>query len=188
MVRRSEFLSWVTFYKAVLGFVDEPQVELADPYGAFYSRCSLPRRKRTHPVNIADGGATAVSRFIEAFGGGGVQQIAFATKDLLSFVEGAGGGRAVPHDPGQLLRGPVGPLRSCARTAGSDPRPRRPVRPHRGGEFFHIYTRLFDDRFFFEVLERRNYNLFGAANTPVRLAAQAAEMDQSVKARAEFGI
>ena len=58
----------------------------------------------------------------------------------------------------------------------------------KGGEFFHIYTKTFDERFFFEILERRNYDLFGAANTPVRLAAQAAEMDETVKARTEFGM
>ncbi len=56
------------------------------------------------------------------------------------------------------------------------------------GEFFHIYTKTFDERFFFEILERRNYDLFGAANTPVRLAAQAAEMDEAAKTRVEFGI
>jgi hypothetical protein len=37
-------------------------------------------------------------------------------------------------------------------------------------------------------VERRNYDLFGAANTPVRLAAQAQEFDETAKARAEFGI
>jgi 4-hydroxyphenylpyruvate dioxygenase len=74
----------------VLGFVDEPQVELADPYGAFYSRVlSSPDKSVRIPVNIGDGGATAVSRFIETFGGGGVQQLAFATDDLFAFVENA---------------------------------------------------------------------------------------------------
>ena len=46
------------------------------------------------------------------------------------------------------------------------------------GEFFHIYTRTFEDRFFFEIVERHNYDLFGAANTPVRLAAQASLTDE----------
>ena len=55
---------------------------------------------------------------------------------------------------------------------------------HKGGEFFHIYTRMFDQRFFFEVVQRRNYDLFGAANTPVRLAAQAAEQDEAMRERA----
>jgi 4-hydroxyphenylpyruvate dioxygenase len=43
-----------------------------------------------------------------------------------------------------------------------------------GGEFFQIYTQTFDERFFFEVVERRgHYKGFGAANAQIRLAAQA---------------
>jgi 4-hydroxyphenylpyruvate dioxygenase len=44
------------------------------------------------------------------------------------------------------------------------------------GEFFQIYTHIFDDRFFFEIVERRNYQGFGAANAAIRLAAQAREV------------
>ena len=41
-------------------------------------------------------------------------------------------------------------------------------------EFFHAYTRSFDGRFFFEIVERRgDYDGFGAVNASVRLAAQA---------------
>lgn len=40
------------------------------------------------------------------------------------------------------------------------------------GEFFQAYTRVFDDRFFFEIVQRRNYAGFGAPNAPIRLAAQ----------------
>jgi 4-hydroxyphenylpyruvate dioxygenase len=41
------------------------------------------------------------------------------------------------------------------------------------GEFFHAYTRAFDGRFFFEIVQRRDYDGFGAVNASVRLAAQA---------------
>ncbi|MDP9095783.1 MAG: hypothetical protein M3N26_04370, partial [Pseudomonadota bacterium] len=42
------------------------------------------------------------------------------------------------------------------------------------GEFLHAYTETFDNRFFFEVAERRGaYGGFGAANAAVRMAAQA---------------
>ena len=40
------------------------------------------------------------------------------------------------------------------------------------GEYFQIYTRTFADRFFFEIVERRAYDGFGAVNAPIRLAAQ----------------
>ena len=43
------------------------------------------------------------------------------------------------------------------------------------GEFFQIYTHAFDERFFFEIVERRNYHGFGAANAAIRLAAQTRE-------------
>jgi 4-hydroxyphenylpyruvate dioxygenase len=43
------------------------------------------------------------------------------------------------------------------------------------GEFFQIYTHTFDERFFFEIVQRRQYQGFGAANAAVRLAAQTRE-------------
>ena len=40
-------------------------------------------------------------------------------------------------------------------------------------EYLQAYTRTFEDRFFFEIVERRGgYRGFGAANAPIRLAAQ----------------
>src|SRR5258705_11974370 len=43
------------------------------------------------------------------------------------------------------------------------------------GEFFQVYTRAFDERFFFEIVQRRGYQDFGAPNASVRLAAQTRE-------------
>jgi 4-hydroxyphenylpyruvate dioxygenase len=40
-------------------------------------------------------------------------------------------------------------------------------------EYLQVYTQTFDDRFFFEIVERKGYKGFGAANAPIRLAAQA---------------
>jgi 4-hydroxyphenylpyruvate dioxygenase len=41
------------------------------------------------------------------------------------------------------------------------------------GEFLQVYTHTFDDRFFFEIVERRGgYQGFGATNAQIRLAAQ----------------
>ena len=42
------------------------------------------------------------------------------------------------------------------------------------GEFWHLYSEAFQDRFFFEVVQRRGgYAGFGAANASIRAAAQA---------------
>ena len=40
-------------------------------------------------------------------------------------------------------------------------------------QFSDAYTRAFDHRFFFEFVERRSYDGFGAVNASVRMAAQA---------------
>ncbi|MGB6399048.1 MAG: 3-keto-5-aminohexanoate cleavage protein, partial [Bradyrhizobium sp.] len=43
------------------------------------------------------------------------------------------------------------------------------------GEFFQIYTHAFEERFFFEIVQRHGYNGFGASNAGIRLAAQTRE-------------
>ena len=40
------------------------------------------------------------------------------------------------------------------------------------GRYFQVYTRVFAERFFFEIVERQDYDGFGAPNAPIRLAAQ----------------
>lgn len=52
------------------------------------------------------------------------------------------------------------------------------------GEFFQVYTHIFDERFFFEIVERRDYQGFGAANAGIRLAAQSCEVRPASMPRA----
>jgi len=40
-------------------------------------------------------------------------------------------------------------------------------------EYLQVYTETFDQRFFFEIVQRVGYRGYGAVNAPVRLAAQA---------------
>jgi 4-hydroxyphenylpyruvate dioxygenase len=43
-----------------------------------------------------------------------------------------------------------------------------------GGEYFHIYSASFADRFFFEIVQRAGgYDAYGALNAPARMASQA---------------
>jgi hypothetical protein len=42
----------------------------------------------------------------------------------------------------------------------------------RGGGYHHLYTRAFVKRFFFEIVQRRAYDGYGARNSAIRLAAQ----------------
>ncbi|MBV9289767.1 MAG: sugar phosphate isomerase/epimerase and 4-hydroxyphenylpyruvate domain-containing protein [Hyphomicrobiales bacterium] len=188
VVRRSEFLSWALFYRTVLGLRPEPQVEIADPHGAFFSRSlRSPNDELRIALNIGEGGATGVSRFLDVFGGAGFQQIAFSTSDIFAAAEAARNKGVVflpiPDNYYDDLstRFELAPdLIERMRALG--------VLYDRvkDGEFFHLYTRAFHDRFFFEIVERRNYDLFGAANTPVRLAAQASLIDAETSAEIAF--
>jgi 4-hydroxyphenylpyruvate dioxygenase len=175
VVRRSEVLSWALFYKTVLGLEAEPQVEAFDPHGAFYSRAlRSPNGAWRLALNVGDGGATGVSRFIETFGGAGYQQIALATDDIFAPVEAA---RAKGVEFLHIADNYYDDL-----ATRFDIAPDLLARMRRlgvlydrigEGEFLHIYTANFRNRFFFEIVQRRGYDGFGAANTPARLAAQA---------------
>ncbi len=188
VVRRSEFLSWILFYKTILGFRDEPQVELADPYGAFFSRViSSDDGSVRIPLNIAEGGSTGVSRFLDSSGGGGIQQIALSTGDLFAFVEKArDSGVRFLEIPDNYYDDIEARYDLPAETLDKMRELKILYDRSSTGEFFHIYTTMFEDRFFFEILERRNYDLFGAANTPVRLAAQTHQQDVAQQQKAMF--
>ncbi len=188
VVRRGEFLSWSLFYRTVLGLSPAPQVEISDPHGAFFSRLLRSANNELRlALNIGEGGATGVSRFLDAFGGAGYQQIALSTDDIFAAVEAAKGkGVAFLPIPDNyyddlatrfdIAAGLLARMRALGVLYDRV----------KDGEFFHIYTRTFRDRFFFEIVERRNYDLFGAANTPVRLAAQASVADAEERTEIEF--
>ena len=190
VVRRSEFLTWSLFYKSVLGFRLEPQVEIADPHGAFFSRSlRSPGDNVRIALNISEGGATGVSRFLDAFGGAGFQQIALSTPDIFAAVESAQAKGvaflAIPDNYYDDLaaRFDIAPdVLSRMRRLGVL------YDRVRDGEFFHVYTQTFKDRFFFEIVQRRNYDLFGAANTPARLAAQALAQQAESSLRRDLGL
>jgi 4-hydroxyphenylpyruvate dioxygenase len=108
-----------------------------------------------------------------------VQHIALATDDLFTFVEAAKargvGFLDIPDNYYTDLgtRFEIEP-ELLARMRRLDILYDR----NRNGEFFHIYTTTLENHFFFEIVERRGYDQYGAANTPVRLAAQVAEQER----------
>ena len=82
--------------------------------------------------------------------------------------------RPLRADLGQLLRRPAAPAststttlveRDAARSTSS-------TTARRGGDFLHAYGEPFADRFFFEIVQRADYDGYGAVNAPARMAAQ----------------
>jgi 4-hydroxyphenylpyruvate dioxygenase len=168
---------WVLFHRAVLGLVPRGQAVLHDPYGVVRSRplesadgalrCAL---------NVSERDRTAVARSVGAFGGAGVHHVAVRVAD----AEAAA--RALRAAGATLLPIPANYYDDLEAKYGLDPAQVERwralglmfERAPDGGEILHAYTVPFDDRFFFEVLERRGgYAGYGAGDAPVRLAALA---------------
>jgi 4-hydroxyphenylpyruvate dioxygenase len=134
-----------------------------------------PNNKVRLVFNASGSRATAIARFVSTYAGAGVHHVAFTARDIMfaamEFEAHHAPRLSVPGNYYDDLSARCG-LDDLALTALQ----------HRGlmydsdgeGEFLHIYTDAFHDRFFFEVVERRNgYSWFGAVNASVRTAAQA---------------
>ena len=127
------------------------------------------------PLNISESRDTTTGRFLTTFSGAGVQHIAMATDDIHLAMQQltARGARFLPI-PGNYYE-------DIEARWGLDPERLDLLRSNNilydrddGGEFLHAYTDPFDDRFFFEIVQRiGDYQQYGAANASVRMAAQA---------------
>jgi 4-hydroxyphenylpyruvate dioxygenase len=167
--------SFVLFYRAVFDFDAEPLLELPDPYGIVRSRAMVSRCRTIRlPLNISESRNTATGRFVSAYSGAGVHHIAFATDDIMTTADRIVGAGT------QILRMPSNYYDDLAARHGLDDAfidslQRRNLLYDRdaAGDFVHCYTDSFDDRFFFEVVQRRGYRQFGEANAAVRMAVQA---------------
>ncbi|MDE2435766.1 MAG: sugar phosphate isomerase/epimerase and 4-hydroxyphenylpyruvate domain-containing protein [Sphingomonadales bacterium] len=170
-----EFLSWQLFYVSLLAMTKTPQLEIADPMGLVQSQA----------VETADGAVrftlngslasqSLSSRFIQNYFGAGVQHIAFSCPDIFAAVDAAiaaGIERLeIPRNYYDDLEARWGLAPDLIEAMAS-----RDILYDRDGEaeYFQFYTRAFARRVFFELVQRRDYAGYGAANAPIRLAAQA---------------
>jgi len=173
-----QMLSWLLFYTGILDLTRLPQQELADPRGLVQSQALINADQSLRFVlNGSAANRTLPSRFISEFFGSGVQHVAFSCDDIFAAVDdmrGRGAG---------FLEIPDNYYDDIEAKYDLDPQLLTLLRANRilydregDGEFFHAYTHIFDERFFFEIVERRNYRGFGAANAAIRLAAQEREL------------
>jgi len=172
-----EMLSWLLFYTGILDLARLPQVEIADPLGLVQSQALI---NDNHGVRVILNGSSATrtlsARFIHEFFGSGVQHVAFSCADILATVADM---RARGME---FLKIPDNYYDDIEAKYGLDQVTMAGLRDNQilydregDGEFFQIYSHSFDERFFFEIVERRNYQGFGAANAAIRLAAQTRE-------------
>lgn len=169
-----EMLTWLLFYTSLLDVRKTPVQTVMDPGGVVQSQAI-----ETHDgllrliLNASQSQRTLSSRFLNELFGSGVQHIALATNNIFATVE------CLKANCVDLLPVPenyyddlevrvdlpveiVERLRSCN------------IFYDREGEaeYFQVYTRTLCGGFFFEIVERRNYQGYGAVNAPIRLASQ----------------
>jgi 4-hydroxyphenylpyruvate dioxygenase len=173
-----EMLSWLLFYTSLFHLERIPQTAVADPAGLVESRPIVSADGRLRFVlNGSQAQRTLSSRFVSEHFGSGVQHIAFAAPDIFAAVT------AMREAGLSFLDIPENYYDDLEARHGLDPELIDKLREHhilydRDGEteFLQVYTHVFAQRFFFEIVERRGgYSGFGAVNAPVRLAAQARE-------------
>ncbi len=158
------------FYRALFGMEPDALWELPDPYGLVRSRAFSAGGVRV-PLNASESERTGTGRFVSALAGAGVHHVALAVREAAGAAVG----------PEALLDIPANYHDDLAARFGMEDAELARLAAGRllydrdgtGGEFRHAYTRSFRGRFFLELCERRGgYAGYGAANAPVRMAAQ----------------
>ena len=170
-----EMLTWVLFYTSLLDLKKIPPQDVADPGGLVKSQViELADGSLRIILNASQSQRTQSSRFLSEVFGSGVQHIALGTGDMFATVA------QLKRNGIDLLEIPqnyyddleakmdlpadrLSALKACNILYDRDGE----------NEYLQVYTRSFEQRFFFEIVERRGYRGYGASNAPVRLAAQA---------------
>jgi len=168
--------TWVLFYRAVLGMHPGDSLELSDPYGLIRS-CGVASENRQVRVvlNVSLSRSTLTARTVTTLAGASVHHIAFACADIFETVAKlrANGVDFVPISPNYYDDLPT---RFEMDTALVERLRALGILYDRleGGEYYHIYTEVFAERFFFEIIQRKGaYDAYGALNAPARMASQA---------------
>jgi 4-hydroxyphenylpyruvate dioxygenase len=170
-----QFDSWVLFYRAVLGLAPDDLWVLPDPHGLVRSRAvASANRSVRFPLNISASRNTVTARSVSAFAGAGVHHIAFRSDDIFAAAARCRA-NGVPLLPIPANYYDDVAVRYDLKPDFLDRLARNGILYDRagGGEYLQLYTEPFEDRFFFEIVQRiGGYDLYGAANAAVRMASQ----------------
>lgn len=168
--------TWTLFGKAILGLQAGESQELADPFGLIRN-CALsnPSRALRLVMNASTSQRTRTARQVHTTGrsGGSVHHIALGTQDIFATV------RRLRERGVKWVPISANYYDDLLARLDLDEALVRDMQAHHivcdlsaQGRFLHAYTEPFADRFFFEVVQREDYDGYGAVNAAVRMAAQ----------------
>jgi 4-hydroxyphenylpyruvate dioxygenase len=165
--------TWRLFYSSIFDLERSPAVDVANPAGLVESEAlRSPDRSVQIALNGPSARRTQSNRFIEEYFGAGVQHLAFEAADIFAVAEAMQNAGPAPlpinanyHDDLEARFDLDPALAARLRTLNIF------YDENQTGRYFQIYTRVFAERFFFEIVQRDGYAGFGAFNAPIRLAA-----------------
>lgn len=177
-----EMLTWLLFYTSIFATHKTPMVDVVDPAGLVRSQAvENDAGSLRLTLNGAENRRTLAGHFIFESFGSAVQHMAFETSDIFATAEA-------------LKRNGFSPISISPNyyddldaRFGLDDAMLEALKANSilydrdgDGEYFQIYSPIYREGFFFEIVERRGgYNGYGAANAQFRIAAQKRHLRRS---------
>jgi len=172
-VAYEEMPTWLLFYTSIFDTRKTPMVDIIDRAGVVRSQVvenSSGMLRIT--LNGAENRRTLAGRFIAEKFGSGIQHLAFHTDDIFATAA------ALRKNGFQALHISPNYYGDVEARFGLDPDfaerlQRENILYDRDehGEYFQLYSGIYGEGFFFEIVQRRGYRGYGAANAIFRIAA-----------------
>ncbi len=172
-MRYDELLTWLLFYTSIFEAHKTPVVDIVDPSGIVRSQVVENAEGSLRiTMNGAENRNTLAGHFIAETFGSGIQHLAFETKDIFATAQAlaANGFTALHISPNYYD--------DLEARFGLDPHLTERLKDNsilydrdEHGEYFQLYSPTYGEGFFFEIVERRGYRGYGAANAIFRIAA-----------------
>ncbi|MEZ2131650.1 MULTISPECIES: bifunctional sugar phosphate isomerase/epimerase/4-hydroxyphenylpyruvate dioxygenase family protein [unclassified Sinorhizobium] len=172
-MKYEELLTWLLFYTSILEARKTPMVDIIDPSGVVRSQVVENAEGSLRiTMNGAENRNTLAGHFIAETFGSGIQHLAFETKDILATAEALARNGFVAltispnyYDDLEARFGLDAELTDRLKASN--------ILYDRDdyGEYFQLYSPTYGEGFFFEIVERRGYRGYGAANAIFRIAA-----------------
>ena len=172
-VAYEEMLTWLLFYSSIFDVEKSPVVDIIDPSGVVRSQVIQNSDGSLRvTMNGAENRRTLAGHFIAENFGSGVQHIAFSTDDIFATAATL---KANGFQPLQISPNYYDDVEA---RFGVDPELTERLKADNilydrddHGEYFQLYSPTYGEGFFLEIVERRGYRGYGAANAIFRIAA-----------------
>jgi 4-hydroxyphenylpyruvate dioxygenase len=172
-MKYEELLTWLLFYTSMLNTRKTPMVDIIDPSGVVRSQVveNVEGSLRI-TMNGAENRNTLAGHFIAETFGSGIQHLAFNTDDIFATaaVLAENGFTTLSISPNYYD--------DLEARFGLDARLTERLKLHNilydrdeHGEYYQLYSPTYGEGFFFEIVERKGYRGYGAANAIFRIAA-----------------